>query len=152
MLAAASAARQSAQPEAPGSASDVFARPEGGGAVVARSQQEATNGAVKAGGSNDGCGGVAGGRGAGGDGTLEGLLSRLGLMHLREAFAAEDILDVSSLFSFSFSFATEEIRYVSCLFLCLLRCISLYLWRTCSLPLRSYHIISYHVISIKIYY
>ena len=34
---------------------------------------------------------------SGGDGSLDGLLSDLGILHLREAFAAEDILDVRSL-------------------------------------------------------
>ena len=35
--------------------------------------------------------------GGGGEGSLDGLLSELGILHLREAFASEDILDVRSL-------------------------------------------------------
>ncbi len=68
----------------------------GDGVVGARQQQERTESMVKAGGGGERGGGVGSGR-AGGDGSLDGLLSDLGILHLREAFAAEDILDVRSL-------------------------------------------------------
>ena len=68
----------------------------GDGVVGARQQQERTESMVKAGGGGERGGGVGSGR-AGGDGSLDGLLSDLGILHLREALAAEDILDVRSL-------------------------------------------------------
>jgi hypothetical protein len=68
----------------------------GDGIVGALPQQERTESMLKAGSGGAGGWGVGSGRG-GGEGSLDGLLSELGILHLREAFAAEDILDVRSL-------------------------------------------------------
>ena len=68
----------------------------GDGVVGARPLQERTESMLKAvDGGAGGCG-VGSGRREG-EGSLDGLLSELGILHLREAFASEDILDVRSL-------------------------------------------------------